>query len=576
MRVGQGWKRSQRKIAVILLLLPAPATTVAAESRASNVRVPSIAFRFQPIRVSEQRAFHVVVTFRAGEALTKIVVPTTFGGASHLEAAIQNLKVNAPEATLEDGDSAGNRKLKARAGERVELEYDLVSNQAGQFRHPAEHRPIINADYFLFNTDNALVFPEFPPSGMVRATFDFRALPKGIPLLTSFGINKRVIRVRVPWFRVDDALFAGGDFRVTQSHENGSTLVLAARGKWRFTDAEAFATVRKVMDTENCFWHVRPIPYFLVTLAPFDEDSRDNDGSGFTDAFALFLSRQDTFDADRVRLVAHEMFHHWNPMSMGPQAADEVAQWFTEGFTIYYGGVIPLRSRLTSFQDYLAYMNRWLRRYQLSPMRKFTKAQWGDVSHTSGPGYELSYARGAAVALWADAAIRARSGGKASLDDVMYEMLKEAQPPDNPPELTENRVIGAFAGYLSADQMGQLRAIVVEGADVPLPQKLGNCAERKDVTRTVVDPGFDEATSLDKKRMTGVDPNGPAYRAGIRDGQDLFRWSIYGGDPTKDVVLGVMVDGSRKTVHYSAAKQQEVAEYQSAVGGEAAQACTPF
>ena len=63
-------------------------------------------------------------------------------------------------------------------------------------------------------------------------------------------------------------------------------------------------------------------------------------------AFMLFLSHEDTFDAARVRLLAHEMFHHWNPRSMGPMSADasESPQWFREGFTVYYEAAIPLRA----------------------------------------------------------------------------------------------------------------------------------------------------------------------------------------------------------------------------------------
>jgi hypothetical protein len=41
---------------------------------------------------------------------------------------------------------------------------------------------------------------------------------------------------------------------------------------------------------ENKFWRIATMPYFLVTLAPFDDRSGDNDGSGFTNAYMLFLS----------------------------------------------------------------------------------------------------------------------------------------------------------------------------------------------------------------------------------------------------------------------------------------------
>jgi predicted metalloprotease with PDZ domain len=258
-----------------------------------------------------------------------------------------------------------------------------------------------------------------------------------------------------------------------------------------------------------------------VTLAPFDDQSVDDDGSGFTDAFMLFLSHEDTFDETRVRLLAHEIFHHWNPMSMGPMAEDEALRWFFEGFTAYYEAVIPLRAGLLSYGEYLDYLNRRLREYQTSPLRKLTIAEWQKVPHSSGPGYELSYSRGAVLALWADAAIRERSEGKSSLDNVMLDLVRDAQG-STTPELTEDRVFAALARYLGPDLATQMRAMAIQGADVPLPRKQGDCAELEQVTRTVVSPGFDEKTSVDTKHIAGVDPEGPLIAPGFATDNRCF------------------------------------------------------
>ena len=351
--------------------------------------------------------------------------------------------------------------------------------------------------------------------------------------------------------------------------------MLAARGIWKFRDSDALAKIRQILDEENKFWHAQPISFFLVTIAPFDDQSGNDDGSGFTNAFMLFLSHEDTFDASRVRLLAHEMFHHWNPLSMGPTAADGAVQWFSEGFTTYYEAAIPLRAGLLSYTDYLDNLNRRLRQYQTSPLRKITNAEWQQISHSSGPSYELSYSRGATLALWADATIRERSGGNSSLDNVMLDLVSTAQGL-KAPELTEDRLFSAFARYLGTEQTAQMRQMVVAGAEIPLPDKIGNCATLEKVTRTVVDPGFDDRTSMETKHIAGVDPSGPAYRAGIRDGQVMFRISIYHDDPTKDILLGVIADGQKQMIQFSGAKRQETKEYRALKVGDAGRSCTPF
>jgi predicted metalloprotease with PDZ domain len=559
------------KFAATIVLLIALAAAADWQSPKS-LRGP-IVFRLQPISRGEKRAFHVEVSFLPMQPTTRVLMPMSWGDAPHLDAQTQNLKVLTSAATLVDTSDAGVKQLHARPGQQVTLAYDIVPQQTEWFRHPQEHMAIINDDYFLFNTENALVYPDLPRTEIVSVTFDWRALPQETQFFSSFGVEQRLIQVRAPWYQVLDALFAGGNFRVTQSHESGTSLVFAARGTWKFTDAEAFAEIRRVIDTENEFWPVQQMPFFLVTLAPFDAQSSDNDGSGFTNAFMLFLSHEDTFDAARVRLLAHEMFHHWNPGSMGP-VGDNSLQWFTEGFTVYYEAAIPLRAGLISYADYLEDINRRLQQYQTSPIRRVTNAEWRKMSHSSGPGSQLPYTRGAAIALWADNAIRQQSDGKFSLDNVMFDLVNEAQVP-KPPELSSDRVFVAHARYLGPEQASMLRSMALDGAEVPLPQTLGACARLEQVTRAVVDTGFDES-SLNTHHIGGVDPDGPAYRAGIREGQKVFRVSIYQDDPSKDVLLGVEIDGKRQMIQYSPAKRLIVSQYQATIDDKATRTCTPF
>jgi predicted metalloprotease with PDZ domain len=570
----------KRYLAVITIAagwLPGNSTLHAADRH-----FPSIIVRFEPVMVNGRNAFHVIESFRVHQPETEFVIPTHWGGADHLEQQTQNLKIDSPGDTLTDQSAnAGHKILHARPGTRVQLSYNIVPQQTEWFRHPQEHMAIINNDYFLFNPQNALVYPKLPLAGEVNVTFDWRALPGDIPIITSFGIIRggdrhRLTRVRAPWIQILDGLLAGGNFRLSESKANGTRVVLAARGIWRFSDTEVLKDVQRIVDEANQFWRDKPMPYFLVTLAPFDRRTGDNDGSGFTTAYMLFLSHEDIMDAERLQLMAHEMFHHWNPMSMGTLGTDDVAKWFSEGFTVYYSGVIPLRSGITSYPDYVKYLNLWLRRYQLSPFRQMSEAAWKSSSHSSGEGYSLPYERGAAIALWADAAIRARSNGKRSLDNVMFDLVRESKTGNPAPDFTEQRVLTAFSPYLSKDKMDQLRRMAIAGADVPLPDKLGGCAVKEKEIQSIVDPGFDQSASFAAKRLAGVVQNGPAYRAGMRDGQELFTWSIYNDDPSKDALLGVVIDGKKRTVTFSPVKQSPIEQYRASVTTEAAKGCTPF
>jgi predicted metalloprotease with PDZ domain len=156
----------------------------------------------------------------------------------------------------------------------------------------------------------------------------------------------------------------------------------------------------------------------------------------------------------------------------------------------------------------------------------------------------------------------------------MFDLVRQSETQMPAPEFTEQRVLAAFSPYLSEDQMQQLRSMAIAGADVPLPGKLGGCAVLEKQLQSIVDPGFDQSASFAAKRVIGVVNDGPAYRAGIREGQELFRWSIYNDDPSKDALLGVAVDGQKRMVTFSPVKQVPLEQYRAT--SEAAKSCTPF
>ena len=53
--------------------------------------------------------------------------------------------------------------------------------------------------------------------------------------------------------------------------------------------------------------------------------------ANFTNAFALFLQRDSSFGYGVQSLLAHEIFHTWNPYRMGAPNSSTDMSWFTEG-----------------------------------------------------------------------------------------------------------------------------------------------------------------------------------------------------------------------------------------------------
>src|ERR1039457_4168766 len=189
--------------------------------------------------------------------------------------------------------------------------------------------------------------------------------------------------------------------------------------------------------------------------------------------------------------LVHETFHAWNPRRMGllSDEDDRSIEWFREGFTLYYGYLLACRGGRMQLPTYIESINRDLR---------------------NSPNSTNPYVRGRLIALWLDQRIRKDSGGKSSLDNVMFDMVSGAGKP-----LTEARILETAGRYLSPASRSQLAQAVEQGARIPAAEDaLGSCVRGSMDEIVPFNLGFDFAASQEAHRVTGVIPNGPAFEAG--------------------------------------------------------------
>ena len=99
-----------------------------------------------------------------------------------------------------------------------------------------------------------LVVALFATAAFAESSLAQQKLPADWTLETSFGADDRCQSFTGLWNRVNEALFAGGDFRVHRVALGNQSLVVAIRGKWSFTDEEAIAQIQKILEVEREFW----------------------------------------------------------------------------------------------------------------------------------------------------------------------------------------------------------------------------------------------------------------------------------------------------------------------------------
>ena len=225
------------------------------------------------------------------------------------------------------------------------------------------------------------------------------------------------------------------------------------------------------------------------------------------------------------------------PDESGSVADTQRLGWFVEGFTTYYQNVMLERSRLLDRAGYLKRMNATLRDYLISPgAAPGSSAEALDDDDTR---YREPYLRGAMIALWLNAQIGFQTDGRASLDDMMRALLAERAQP-----LTAERIFSTAGRFVSAETVRRLRGFVDEVEEVPLPVSVGPCVRFEPQQVWTFALGVPMAELSRGALLHDVDPESAAYRAGLRDGQTLMAWSLWHGDPEREVVLTVRSPGS--------------------------------
>jgi len=487
-------------------------------------------YTFDPTLTATGTVLHVSLNFRSGQAVEELEVPTEWAGETlHGVRSLRALSVN---TVISDTTSVGSKTVRHPPDHEVLLAYEVVKDWTGRFRHPAEFHGTLMPHYLELTGDNALVHPKLPADATVTVHFDWRQIPSDWVLATSFGVgsnlDERCQSYSGSWSAVQHAVFVAGAFRIHHFRIGTQAAVLAIRDQWTFTDEEAIAHIQKAVGAVRDFWHDHNFPYFLVTLKQFDNDSGSGDGSAFTNAFWIYLSRKDSI-SDQISVLIHETFHEWDPRRMGAPPSPEdwkTIEWFREGFVTYYGYLLALRAGLLQLPAYLENVNRDLRIF---------------------PGSRSAYVRGRIIALWLDWQIRKNSGGKRSLDTVMYDMVNEAAKP-----LTQDRILETAGRYLSAASRTELAQAIEPDSPIPLPgNALGPCARGSVDQVPTFDLGFELSASTVGGSITGVELNGPAFQAGLRNGQRLSgRLSVYNNQPEKAAIVTVQTSDGQKAIEY--------------------------
>lgn len=408
-----------------------------------------------------------------------------------------------------------------------------------------------------------LLLPTDRTPRQVEVQWDFARYGAGGVGASSFGPGDVTTPGPLPARSLASAYYMGGHPGTAGPERDG---FFAA---WQGEPPFAMAPLMTWAGTLHRFYG-RFFGYTPPSFGVFGRTNTRNPGSGIglTDSFAYTFNQTSKPD-DLRSLLAHEMLHSWvNSLDGSMDGAGGLDRsWFGEGLAVHYQRTLPYRAGMISAADFLADLNKTAARYYTNikiatPNAAIPEGFWRDTRVRV-----LPYDRGSLYFETVDAQIRARSGGKRSLDDIVRRMLatRRAGAPMN-----EALYRSLLKAELGARGIADLDAML-GGATVLPPSDAYGPGFRRVVRRLRrYDLGFDMASLQARPKIVrGLVPGSNAAVAGLRDGDEIlnaFPQDALQGDQQAYVTLDVKRDGRTFQLRYQP-RGETVDAYQWDVAG---------
>jgi predicted metalloprotease with PDZ domain len=499
-------------------------------------------------------AVEMVLTGEA-DGETAIELPDAWGGKTELWRGISDFRVSGQGMKLDAGGSPALKIIRHAPRATLTVRYRITQMWVGEpvVSGSNEYRPIIRPNYFHVIGWAAMARPKWSLATPVAVSV--RGLPKGWQFASDLEHGSLTLA------DVLESISVGGDFRVLKA----GPLRVAIRGAWAFSDGDFIKRLQPIIASHYKFWGDEPAP-FLVTVLPLQGEvgSMSLGGTGLNDGFAFFAT---TNVADRrlTRILAHEHLHSWIPRRIGmmPQGNDDPLEyWLSEGFTDFYTYRLLIREGLWNVEETAKAYNDVMWDYAFSPVRnapntKVAAEFWSDRAMN-----DLPYQRGLLFAALTDDRVRRAANGSRDLDDVVLSMKRAVDGQGKgaiPPAIRSHFV--ARAKSLGVDVEGDVARHIEKGETIVLPaDALAACGTIETGVVAEFDRGFDgRKTIMNNNVVTGVDPDGPAFAAGLRDGMRILKLDLSEGrDSRIPLTYKVHAGGVTREISYLPAGKRKV------------------
>jgi predicted metalloprotease with PDZ domain len=248
-------------------------------------------------------------------------------------------------------------------------------------------------------------------------------------------------------------------------------------------------------------------------------------------------------DQSLAGVAAHEFFHLWNVKRIRPASLEPVdyakeqytrALWFAEGVTSTYGSYTLLRSGIWSKEQFYADLGNQISELEARPANRWQSAEQSSLdawlekySLYNQPEHSVSYyTKGQVLGDLLDILIRDRTDNEKSLDDVLRALNSDFAKQGK--TYRDSLDVRLTAEKIAGGSFEEFFKRYVAGVEpFPYQQTLALAGlDLRTVEHRRATLGFRaERDSNGLFFVKNVEAEGPAARAGLREGDGIINWN---------------------------------------------------
>lgn len=483
-----------------------------------------------------QPTVHIELAFRAGHARrTVLQAPEYAFGEIKLSNQIRSVKLISGRNIA---CQVGQWVITHDPNQEIRISYELV--QDWSLQSYKRHRAYIQKNLIKFSTACALVTPVYVNPHM-KITFLFSGLPQNWFALSSFGNSRLHLYEGNPNALKNGFIVMGSrdHSRVLNCAIGAQTVQVVLTGKADFTDSEFCQIIKKIIPYQREFFNDYNFSFYTVLLMSLPSEDKTNStnwqsaGTCFHNAVDLFCTENTPLKSLK-KLCAHEFFHAWNGNKIN-SSSDEHNYWFSEGFTEYYALVTALRSGLFSFSEFITSCNEICAAYYISRVINASNAKIAKEFWYTEDMNRLPYNRGFMYALQLNFLIKQQSQNRCSLDNLIKDLYDHCQK--NREKFSVRLFNQLATKYIPQGILLQLEKYIEKGETISfIPELLGPDVHFRIAQLGIFDLGFNWELLKTKHVIAQINQESNAYKAGLRNGQKVYGWSLY-FDATKESLI---------------------------------------